>query len=104
MAGSYLYSDIELKYDYIKDVFDTLIVRDIRQKYKIRNIALMDKLVDFLMDNVSNLTSARNIADTLTSNKDKINHKTILSFIFNIFATLLRFTKSEDTISVVKNI
>ncbi len=37
MAGSYLYKDPEAKYDYIADVFDTLIVRDIRQKYKIRN-------------------------------------------------------------------
>lgn len=81
MAGSYLYRDIESKYDYIKEVFDTLIVRDIRQKYKIRNSVLMDRLVDFLMDNISNLTSARNIADTLTSNKDKINHKTINSYI-----------------------
>lgn len=81
MAGSYLYRDIESKYDYIKEVFDTLIVRDIRQKYKIRNSVLMDRLVDFLMDNISNLTSARNIADTLTSNKDKINHKTISSYI-----------------------
>lgn len=81
MAGSYLYSNIELKYDYIKDIFDTLIVRDIRQKYKIRNTTLMDKLVDFLMDNVSNLTSSRNIAETLTSNEDKINHKTINSYI-----------------------
>lgn len=81
MSGSYLYRDIESKYDYIKEVFDTLIVRDIRQKYKIRNSVLMDRLVDFLMDNISNLTSARNIADTLTSNKDKINHKTINSYI-----------------------
>lgn len=81
MSGSYLYRDIESKYDYIKEVFDTLIVRDIRQKYKIRNSVLMDRLVDFFMDNISNLTSARNIADTLTSNKDKINHKTINSYI-----------------------
>ncbi len=81
LAGSYLYRDIESKYDYIKEVFDTLIVRDIRQKYKIRNSVLMDRLVDFLMDNISNLTSARNIADTLTSNNDKINHKTINSYI-----------------------
>ena len=81
MAGSYLYRDIESKYDYIKDVFNTLIVRDIRQKYKIRNSALMDRIVDFLMDNVSNLTSARNIADTFTLNKDKINHKTISNYI-----------------------
>ena len=47
-------------------------VRDIRQKYKIRNPILMNRIVDFLMANISNLTSARNIADALTGNKDKI--------------------------------
>lgn len=81
MSGSYLYHDLELKYDYIKEVFNTLILRDIRQKYKIRNTMLMDRLVDYLMDNLSNLTSVRNIADTFTSNKDKINHMTISSYI-----------------------
>lgn len=89
MAGSYLYHDIESKYDYIKEVFNTLIVRDIRQKYRIKNTILMDKLVDFLMDNVSNLTSSRSIADTLTLDKDKINHKTIntyIQYLCNAFA------------------
>lgn len=32
MSGSYLYKNQEAKYDYIADVFDTLIVRDIHQK------------------------------------------------------------------------
>lgn len=89
MAGSYLYKEQEAKYDYLSDVFDTLIVRDIRQKYKIRNWILMDRIVDFLMDNISNLTSARNIADALTGNKDKINHKTVgsyLEYLCNAFA------------------
>ena len=89
MAGSYLYHDIESKYDYIKEVFNTLIVRDIRQKYRIKNTILMDKLVYFLMDNVSNLTSSRSIADTLTLDKDKINHKTIntyIQYLCNAFA------------------
>ena len=89
MSGSYLYKDTESKYDYIKDVFDTLIVRDIRQKYNIKNPHLMDRLVDYLMDNISNLTSARNIADTLTVNQDLINHKTIgkyMQYLCNAFA------------------
>ena len=73
MSGSYLYKDSEAKYDYIADVFDTLIVRDIRQKYKIRNTQLMERTVDFLMDNISNLTSARNIANALSSAKEKGN-------------------------------
>ena len=89
MAGSYLYKDQEAKYDYIADVFDMLIVRDIKQKYKIRNPILMNRIVDFLMDNVSNLTSARNIADSLTNQKDKINHKTVgnyIEYLCNAFA------------------
>ena len=89
MSGSYLYKEQEAKYDYIADVFDTLIVRDIRQKYKIRNPILMDRIVDYLMDNISNQTSARNIADALTNNKDKINHKTVgsyMEYLCNAFA------------------
>ena len=81
MAGSYLYRTQEAKYDYVADVFNTLIVRDIRQKYKIRNIPLMDRIADYLMDNISNLSSARNIADTLSNNQDKINHKTVVSYM-----------------------
>jgi predicted AAA+ superfamily ATPase len=89
MSGSYLYKDYEAKYNYIEDVFHTLIVRDIRTKYKIRNTALMDKIVDFLMDNISNLTSVRGISDTFNSNKDKINHKTVglyVQYLCNAFA------------------
>jgi len=37
----------------------------------------MDKITDFMMDNTSNLTSSRKIADTLTNNLDNINHKTV---------------------------
>jgi len=89
MSGSYLYKNQEAKYDYIADVFDTLIVRDIRQKYKIRNTVLMDRICDFLMDNISNLTSSRNIAQSLTNYNDKINHKTVsnyLEYLCNAFA------------------
>ncbi len=89
MAGSYLYKDQEAKFDYIADVFNTLIVRDIRRKYKIRNMQLMDRLVDFLMDNISNLTSPRNITNTFSGLKEKVNHVTIsayMQYLCNAFA------------------
>ena len=89
MSGSYLYKEQEEKYKYLADIFDTLILRDIRQKYKIRNIVLMDKIAEFMMDNISNLTSTRKIADTLTKNTDRINHKTVgsyLDYLCNAFA------------------
>lgn len=89
MAGSYLYKDQEARYDYVADVFNTLIVRDIRKKYKIKNMLLMDRIVDFLMDNISNLSSARSITNTLGSMNEKVHHTTVgayMQYLCNAFA------------------
>ena len=81
MSGSYLYKTPEAKYDYISDVFDTLIVRDIQRKNKIRNMPLMERLCDFLIDNISNLTSTRSVAAVFTSEQVKTNDRTISAYI-----------------------
>lgn len=81
MAGSYLYKSPEARYDYIADVFDTLIVRDIQKKYNIRNMALMEQLCDFLIDNVSNLTSARSVANAFNARQVKTNDRTISAYL-----------------------
>ncbi|MCQ2788926.1 MAG: ATP-binding protein [bacterium] len=81
MSGSYLYKEDEEKYSYLKDVFNTLIVRDIKQKYKIRNTNIIQNLTNFLMDNISNLTSINNIAKILNANKINITDKTISNYI-----------------------
>ena len=89
MSGSFVYKSTEEKYAYIKDVFDTLITRDIVQKYKIKNEILLNKLNDFMLDNISSEVSVRKIADTLTSNQEKTNDKTIgsyLNYLCNAFA------------------
>ncbi len=89
MAGSYLYKSPEDRFKYIRAVFDTLIVRDIKQKYKIRNLQLISSVCDFLLDNASNITSVRNIADSLVAKKIKTNDKTVgkyVDYLCNAFA------------------
>ena len=81
MSGSYLYKTPESKYNYISDVFNTLIIRDIRQKYHVRNMPLMERLCDFLIDNISNQTSTRSVAAVFTSEQVKTNDRTISSYI-----------------------
>lgn len=81
MSGSYNYNKDKDKYEYVADVYKTLIVRDIIQKYGIKNEQLLYKLNDFLMDNISRLTSLRNIAETLNTNNEDTNHKTIGNYI-----------------------
>ena len=81
LSGSYLYKENEEKYNYVNDIYNTLIKRDICSKYKIKKEHLLDMINDFMMDNISNLTSVRNISESLTSNKYEINHKTVSSYI-----------------------
>lgn len=89
MPGSYLYSSKADKFSYIADVFRTLIIRDIRQKYHIRNLSVFEALTDFMMDNVSNISSIRNISSAVSAGTTKTNDKTIgayISFLCNAFA------------------
>lgn len=88
MSGSYIYNKEEDKYEYVADIYKTLIVRDIIQKYGIKNEQLLYKLNDFLMDNISRITSLRKISDILISNNEETNHKTIgnyISYLCNAF-------------------
>ena len=81
MSGAYVYDESTQKYNYLNDVYNALIVRDIQQKYNIQNIELMNNLTDFLMDNISNLTSYRSISNKLNENDLITNDKTIASYI-----------------------
>lgn len=80
-SGSYLYKDIDKKYNYIRDVYKTMIVRDIIIRNKIQNIPLLDSISDFLIDNISRLTSYRSLTDTLNTNKADVNDKTVGTYV-----------------------
>jgi len=80
-AGSYLYNESDSRYQYIKNIFTTLIVRDIKAKHALRNPGLLNQLTDFFMDNFGNITSLRNITDTLSAMKEPTNHKTVSSYV-----------------------
>ncbi len=82
MSGSYLYKNKSRKMKYLnEEVLNALIIRDIVNKYRIRNEQLLNLLVDYLMDNIGNLTSLRKIQNTLASNGIKADHKTIGKYI-----------------------
>ena len=81
MVGAYLYNDDESKANYLNDVFETLVIRDIVKKYKIRNMPLLEKITDYLMNNISNVVSANKMASMLVPNKIKTNDKTVGAYI-----------------------
>ena len=81
MAGSYLYKNQKDAYKYIEGIYKTTIVKDIVAKYKIESENLLKMIAEFLMDNLGNKTSIRNLSNCLTSNTYKTNDKTVGSYL-----------------------
>ncbi len=81
LAGAYVYSKKEDQASYIKDVYTTIIKRDLVDKYGIKEEALLDSLTDYMMDNISNLTSASKISNIFKQNKVETNHITIGNYM-----------------------
>ena len=88
MPGSYAYPTAEEKQGYLSETFNTIILRDIVQKYGVRNVQLLEMLADYMTDNVSNLISNNNVSKAFKANNVKTNDKTVgqyISYLCNAF-------------------
>lgn len=81
LAGSYAYNTDLDRTTYIKEVYETIVNRDLVQKYNLPDTQMLRQLSEFLMDNISNLTSPNRVSDILTANEVQTNHVTIGKYI-----------------------
>lgn len=80
-AGAYVYKTEDRQYDYVRDVYSTILVRDLVEKYKIRNKSEFTNISEFMMDNIGNLLSPNNISKTLNNDRSEITRKTVSKYI-----------------------
>ncbi len=81
MSGSYFYKTDEHRFEYIKDVYTTILERDLVKKYKIRNRSEFLSISEFMMDNIGNLLSPNNVCEALNRGKSEITRKTVDKYI-----------------------
>lgn len=81
LAGSYPYADESDKTKYIRDVYETILVRDLVDKYRLADTTTLNKVSNYLMDNISNVSSARNESNALTADGNETNHKTVGNYV-----------------------
>ena len=67
--------------NYIKEVYETIVTRDLVQKYNLPDTLVLQRLSEFLMDNISNLTSPNKVSQLLTANMTATNHVTVGKYI-----------------------
>ncbi len=75
-------NDENLVNDYLQSIYDTVIIKDIAQRHKLRNVHNLHRIVSFLFDSVGSYVSPTNIAAQLNHNSSKkISHNTIIKYL-----------------------
>lgn len=88
MSGAYPYSRPADREKYIRDVYETILIRDLVEKYKLGYPTIMKRVSQYLMDNISNISSSRNISNALANDGAGTNHMTVgnyLNYLCNSF-------------------
>lgn len=95
----------ETKRNYIAAIKDTVLLRDIIQRYSIKDPKLLEDIFVYLVNNASNLVSIANIVNFFKSNKRNTSYETVSNYIGYITDTFLahkveRYNiKGKETIS-----
>lgn len=70
-----------LPFEYLKNVYSTILLKDVVARENIRNITFLENLVYFLADNIGNLFSASNISKFLKSQRIEISTQLTINYL-----------------------
>lgn len=76
------FNDEELKSDYLKNLYTETYLRDIKERYQIKNDEEMENLLDFISSSIGSLTNPTKLANTFeTVKREKISRNTVCSYL-----------------------
>lgn len=81
LSGSYVYEKESNRRAYVKNVYHTILRRDLTEKYHLSDSRMLEQVTEYMMDNISNITSPNNVSNCLTSNGTITNHSTVGSYL-----------------------
>lgn len=67
--------------DYFEGVYNTILVKDIVRREKVRNVTQLENIVRFVADNISKPISTTNIVKFITSKGEKISDETVSNYL-----------------------
>jgi predicted AAA+ superfamily ATPase len=71
----------ESAYKVVYDIYSSVILRDTVQRYKIRDVELLERVIKYALDNIGNTFSGKNVADYFKSQQRKIDINTVYNYL-----------------------
>jgi predicted AAA+ superfamily ATPase len=84
--------------EYLKNIYATILYKDIISRFQIRNTQFLENLVQFLSNNIGNVISANKISDYLKSQKLKISPQLVINYLNYLSQAFLIFQVKRNDI------
>ncbi|MCI6382023.1 ATP-binding protein [Fusobacterium mortiferum] len=68
-------------YQYLSDIYNSVLLKDVIARNGIRDIELLERVVLYILDNIGNTFSAKNISDFLKSQGRKLSRETVYNYL-----------------------
>lgn len=82
-------------YKVIYDIYSSVILRDTVQRYNIRDIELLERVVKYAFDNIGNTFSGKNVADYFKSQQRKIDLNTVYNYLSALEGAFILYRTSR---------
>ena len=80
---------------YLEGIYNSIIVKDIISRQKIADISMLNSVVEYIFDNIGNISSSTKIANTLTSAGRKISVATVENYINALIESFIVYKASR---------
>lgn len=90
-----LNNDIELIKDYLRGLYNTIVLKDVIYRKRISDSIVLESIVKFLSDNIGNTSAIKRISDTLTSTGRKTSSHTVESYVAALIASYIFYPVSR---------
>ncbi|HBE03916.1 MAG: hypothetical protein A2096_12085 [Spirochaetes bacterium GWF1_41_5] len=79
----------ELSLPYLNSVLSSILLSDVVQRFRIRDVGVLERIFRFILDNVGSISTAKKISDYFKSQKIKISVDTVLSYLSHLESAYL---------------
>jgi len=81
--------DEEFKRNYLQSLKDAILLKDIAGRYQVRHVKMLERIMDYISDNIGNIFSVDKVANFLRTKKYKVSNNTIASYLKYLSETFL---------------
>ena len=87
----HLEDDIHVAYEYLRSIYNTILLKDVVARFNVRNVGFLENLVLFLCDNLGSIVSSKKISDYLKSQKINMSTQVVIDYLSYLQTSFLVF-------------